>query len=322
GLSGERRAGAGAMTARPLAAALAFALVLWPAMAVPQDATRVYRVGTLGAQPTAVWETFHHRLRELGYVEGHNLVLERRWSGLFPERVSALLVELSRAAPDVIVTSMYPSTDGLAHCVPILVIGVSDPYGRCRAFPVAVVASSARELGEAHLRLAMLAVPAARHIVVVTDGGPGFLADYVKALEAAGARVGIGMHTLDIGQEGGLDGVAAGVARRAPDAIVVAPGIADPDSRRRLVRHFMAQQIPTIGSHIADGVLVAADYDWIALAVRAAEFVDAVLKGVPPVALERARPVALEVSLDLTAARAIGVPVSPSLREQARRLLQ
>ena len=115
-----------------------------------QPVTPVHRIATLGADTTQVWDVFHRRLKELGYVEGQNLILERRWSHGYEDRVPTLLAELLRTKPDVLVTSMLPPTSRIEaeQCVPILAIAVWEPYGSCRTVPVARMsqASSAREV--------------------------------------------------------------------------------------------------------------------------------------------------------------------------------
>src|SRR6266436_2339557 len=120
-------------------ACCAVTLVSARLMAQAQQPAPVYRVATLGADSTNVWDTFHRRLKELGYVEGRNLILERRWSHGYEDRLPTLLAEVLGARPDVLITSMLPPTSRIdpAQCIPILAIAVWEPYGSCRVFPVA-----------------------------------------------------------------------------------------------------------------------------------------------------------------------------------------
>src|SRR5499425_3443188 len=115
-------------------------LLLAPILIAAQPSAP-YRVATLGADPTQVWDVFHRRLRELGYVEGRNLTIERRWSSGYEDRLPKLMADLLRGSPDVIVTSSMLSTDTrieAAPCVPILVIAVAEPHGPCRTYPVEI----------------------------------------------------------------------------------------------------------------------------------------------------------------------------------------
>ena len=94
-----------------------------------------------------------------------------------------------------------------------------------------------------------------------------------------------------------------------------------PDARRQIVGFATARGIPSIGSYIADGVVIAADYDWTALARRAADFVDQLLKGAKPVDLSTDTPPRFEVIVDGRVAKALGLTIPESVLSQADRVL-
>ena len=290
-----------------------------------QQPAPVYRIATLGADTTQVWDVFHRRLKELGYVEGQNLLLERRWSHGYDDRVPTLLAELLRVKPDVLVTSMLPPTSGVeaAECVPILAIAVWEPYGPCRTFPVARMsqASSAKEVSATHFRLARAAVPGASRFLVLTNSERLFLVEYVRGLETTAASAGVALHVLDVSGDPDLGNLAAAITREAPDVLIVGPNFMRPDARRQIVRFATARGIPSIGSYVADGVVIAADYDWTALARRAADFVDQLLKGAKPVDLSTGAPTRLEVIVDGRVARILGLTIPESVLSQADRVL-
>jgi putative ABC transport system substrate-binding protein len=305
-------------------------LTLAAAAAAPQAAQAqpvgaVARVATLGSEPTDVWDVFERRLGALGYVEGRNLGLERRWSRGFTERVPTLLAELLRTKPDVVVASLMPPSADVdpANCVPILAIGVAEPYGTCRVFPVANVsaASSARQLSETHVRLARSAVPSAARVTVMTDSTRPFLVEYLDGLRRAAQSRGIGVVVLDVSRDSGLDSLVASIVRQAPDVLIVAPGFSQPHARRQILSHARRLRIPSVGSHLADGVVIAADYDWRELARRAAAFVDQILKGAKPAQLDRDAPVKFEVVIDRRAAGAVGLSLPESLLREADQVL-
>lgn len=304
-----------ALTARPIAQA--------------QQSTPVYRVATLGADPTRVWDTFDRRLRELGYVQGQNLILERRWSAGYEDRLPSLLAELLRGKPQVLVTSsMPPSVARIdpAQCLPILVIAVSEASGPCALAPVARMspASSAREVSATHLRLARAAVPSASRVAVLTDSAQPFLVEYLRGLEAAAASAGVAVHVVDVSGESGLglERLAAAITREAPDVLILGPRfLARPDSRRQIVGFATARGIPSIGSYVADGVVIAADYDWAELARRAADFVDQLLKGAKPADLPTGAPPKFEVIVDGRVAETLGLTLPESVLSRADRVL-
>jgi len=290
-----------------------------------QPVTPVHRIATLGADTTQVWDVFHRRLKELGYVEGENLILEHRWSHGYGDRVPTLLAELLRTKPDVLVTSMLPPTSRIEaeQCVPILAIAVWEPYGSCRTVPVARMsqASSAREVSANHLRLARAAVPGASRFLVLTNSERPFLVEYVRWLESSAATEGVTLHVLDAGIDPDIGNLAAAITREAPDLLIVAPSFLRPDARRQIVRFATARGIPSIGSYVADGVLIAADYDWTALALRAADFVDQLLKGATPLELSTGAPPRLEIIVDRRVAKILGLTIPESVLAQADRVL-
>jgi putative ABC transport system substrate-binding protein len=287
--------------------------------------TPVHRIATLGADTTQVWDVFHRRLKELGYVEGENLILERRWSHGYEDRVPTLLAELLRTKPDVLVTSMLPPTSRIEaeQCVPILAIAVWEPYGSCRTVPVARMsqASSAREVSANHLRLARAAVPGASRFLVLANSERPFLVEYVRGLESSAAAEGVTLHVLDAGIDSDIGNLAAAITRKAPDVLIVAPSFLRPDARRQIVRFATARGIPSIGSYVADGVLIAADYDWTALALRTADFVDQLLKGATPLELSTGARPRFEIIVDGRVAKILGLTIPESVLSQADRVL-
>jgi putative ABC transport system substrate-binding protein len=290
-----------------------------------QQPAPVYRVATLGADQTRVWDTFHRRLEELGYVEGRNLIVERRWSHGYEDRLPTLLAEVLRTKPDVLVTSMLPPTPRIdpAQCVPILAIAVWEPYGSCRVSPVARMSqgASAREVSATHLRLARAAVPSASRFAILTDSDRPFLVEYVRGLEAAAASAGVKVRVFDVSDDPDLRRLASAIDRETPDVLIVGPSFMPPDSRRQIVRFATSRGIPSIGSHVADGVVIAADYDWTQLARRTADFVDELLKGAKPADLSTGAPTRFEVVVDGRVAKTLGLTIPESVLSQADRVL-
>jgi len=239
--------------------------------------------------------------------------------------VPTLLNELLRTKPDVLVASMLPPTSRIEpeQCVPILAIAVWEPYGSCRTLPVARMsqASSAKEVSATHFRLASAAVPGASCFLVLTNSERPFLVEYVRGLESAAGSAGVALHVLDASSDPDIGSLASAITREAPDVLIVAPSFMRPDARRQIVRFATARGIPSIGSYIADGVVIAADYDWTALARRAADFVDQLLKGAKPVDLSTGAPTRFEVIVDGRVAKILGLTIPESVLSQADRVL-
>ena len=312
---------------RSIPAVLCIVSLLVTSVRVTAQPSAPYRVATLGADPTQVWDVFQRRLRELGYVEGRNLTIERRWSSGYEDRLPRLLADLLRANPDVIVTSSMISADTRiepAQCVPILAIAVAEPYGPCRTYPVARLSegASAREVSAAHFRLARALVPSAARFAVLTNSDRPYLAEYVKGLKGAAASAGVAINVLDVSSEPDLANLTAAITREAPDVLLVGPRfLPRPDSRRQIVGFATAQGIPAVGSYLADGVVIAADYDWASLGRRAADFVAELLKGTPPSKLATGAPVKFEVIVDGRVAKSLQLTIPEPVLSQADRVL-
>ena len=309
-----------------LALLVLFALALVAPGPSAQTAAPVFRVAILGADPTQVWDAFERRLRDLGYAEGRNLVLERRWSQGYADRVPGLLADLMKVKPAVLVTDTFLRTDRIdpAQCVPLLAIGVAEPYGACPIFPVArrSLTASAKEVSATHLQLAMAAVPSARRLLVLTNSKLAFLIDYVKELQAAAQPGGVAVEVFDVSGGSSLAEVTGTITRRAPDVLILGPAFDQPQVRRQIVGYAARGRIPAIGSHVADGVVVAANYDWVDLGRRAAGFVDQLLKGARPADLPATAPTKFEVIVDRRAARAVGLTLPASLLSRADQVLE
>jgi putative tryptophan/tyrosine transport system substrate-binding protein len=313
-----------------VAALLTFLVLFALAVVAPgqsaQTAAPVHRIAILGADHTQVWDAFERRLRDLGYVEGRNLVLERRWSQGYADRVPGLLADLMKVKPAVLVTDTFLRTDRIdpGQCVPLLAIGVAEPYGACPVFPVArrSLTSSAKEVSATHLQLALAAVPSARHLLVLTNSKLTFLVDYVRELQTAASLGGVAVEVFDVSGGPSLAEVTATITRQAPDILILGPAFDQPGVRRQIVSYATRGRIPAVGSHVADGVVVAADYDWVDLSRRAASFVDLLLKGAKPADLPATAPTKFEVIVDRRAAKAVGLTLPASLLSRADHVLE
>ena len=313
-----------------LAALLTFLVLFALAVVAPgpsaQTAVPFFRVAILGADPTQVWDAFERRLRDLGYVEGRNLVLERRWSQGHADRVPSLLADLMKVKPALLVTDTFLRTDRIdpGQCVPLLAIGVAEPYGACPVFPVArrSLTSSAKEVSATHLQLALAAVPSARHLLVLTNSKLTFLVDYVGELQTAAKLGGVAVEVFDVSGGSSLAEVTATITRQAPDVLILGPAFDQPEVRRQIVGYATRGRIPAVGSHMADGVVVAANYDWVDLGRRAASFVNLLLKGAKPADLPATAPTKFEVIVDRRAAKAVGLTLPASLLSRADQVLE
>jgi putative ABC transport system substrate-binding protein len=192
-------------------------LLVAPLAARAQQAVRVARIGWLGLDPTGshLRTAFLEGLRDLGYVEGRNLVVESRYTGGTLERIPAAATELAVLGLDVIVAGATPHALAAKHAtrsIPIVFAAASDPVAS------GLVTSLARpggnvtglsflspELVGKHLELLKQALPGASLVAVLWQPGERPETNMLKGAEVAARALGVRLHFLEAGAPSDLD---------------------------------------------------------------------------------------------------------------------
>ena len=301
-----------------------------------QQAGRVYRIGHLSPRSGIEHreEAYRQALRQLGYIEGQNLVVEWRFTKGRP--VSAeLAADLIRLNLDCILVT------GVSHIIVMKKATATVPIviGNIDADPVeeGLVASLARPGGNitgvtgiaynlAGKRLELLkeTVPGLSRVAVLID--PSRAADaHVREARAAARKLGIELHVVEARSPGDLE-VAFRSARqkRAEGLDVVATGILN-SHRARIASLAASSRLPTIYSNrdfVVEGGLMSYAADPIALGQRAATYVDRVLKGAKPADLPIEQPTKFEFVINLKTAKALGLTIPPALLQRADQVIE
>jgi putative ABC transport system substrate-binding protein len=215
---------------------LALSMLMAPLAAETQQATHVYRIGLLGPSfplPALdpLVDAFRQRLRELGYVEGQNLVIEYRGAEGREERPPDLAAELVRLQVEVIMAMGAAATRAAqpaTRTISIVVAGTSDPVGR------GLVASLARPGGNitglsfltAELpgkRLALLkeTVPQSTRLAVLANPAAPSYKPWMHSLTVAARALGLHLHVVDVRSADELDTAFAAMTREGADALIV-----------------------------------------------------------------------------------------------------
>lgn len=286
---------------------------------------RTYRVAWLAYSAPALDTEFQdatkRALRELGYVEGSNVVFETRYAHGDADRLPALAAELVALEPDVIVSGATPGTRAAARAtttIPIVMIGVADPVGE--GFVASVARPGRNVTGIANLGvdtagkpIEMLreALPKATRIFVLTSDNPGALAVARSARDAYRAR-GLDVQTAAASSAQDLErAVAAMKAARADGVAVVADALLIAQ-RERLARLLLDARLPSVSTYAAmvdAGVLMSVGPNPRNLHRSVARYVDRILKGVKPAELPVELPVEFTVAVNLRTAKSLGVTV-------------
>jgi putative ABC transport system substrate-binding protein len=319
---------------------LTLSLSLAPLPADAQPPEKVHRIGLLLSNASALWfppllEAFRQGLRDLGYVEGQNLVIEYRSAEGHNERLPALAGELVQRQVEVIVAP-GPSAGPAAHhattTIPI-VMAVSDPVeqGLISSFahPGGNITGGAnlREVeGGKRLELLKEAVPQlARVAVVVNPAMPG-LRLRLQSLTETARRLGLHLHVLEVGHPDALDEALAALLHAGDEAgfVVSEPNVIEGLTGRIVV--FAAQhQLPAMyywKFNVEAGGLMSYGPSLPGLYRRFAYFVDRLLKGAKPADLPVEAPMKYELVINLKTAKELGLTIAPTLLFQADEVIR
>jgi len=317
--------------------ALAFSLVVAPLTTDAQQAGKVPRIGFLspGNATSAPNEAFRQGLRELGYVEGQNLVVEYRWADGDTARLPALAAELVRLRVDVLVAATNPAVLAARQAtstIPIVFAASSDPVGTglvaSLAHPggnVTGLSLVAPELSGKRLQLLRETLPQLARVALLWNSGDPGMADRVTETKAAARQLGVTLHVEWVRDLAGLDRAFATLAQARPDAFLTTVEPFTGDHRQRIVAFAAQQRLPAMyeerdfvdaGGLMAYGPNLAANYR------RAATYVDKILKGTKPADLPVEQPTKFELVINLKTAKALGITIPQTVLIRADEVIR
>jgi putative ABC transport system substrate-binding protein len=314
--------------------------LLAPSLAAEaQPVNRIYRVGFLEAGAASVnrhfLEAFEKGLREFGYVDGRNLIIDARWAEGQADRFPVLLTELVALKPDVIVVA---STLGavaakkVVTSIPVVFVGVSDPLDMglvaSLARPGGNMTGISRVFGEGligkALQLLKDIVPGASRIAILWNAA-GEVAPRVKEAELAVRTLAMTPLPIDVRGPSDFDNAFARMRKQNADAVMV---VTDPLTlryRETIVKLAAVNRIPAVyefAEFARAGGLIAYSASVPALFARAAIYVDKILKGAKPAELSVEQPTKFEMVINLKTAKALGLAIPQSMLLRADEVIQ
>jgi len=329
------------MNRRAFLAATAGSLLAAPLAAEAQPATKVARIGWLGANPAPgrdMREAFLQSLRDLGYVEGRNVVIEYRFAEGTLERYPALAAELVSLKVDVILAPITPAVlaaKQATRTIPIVFTAVGDPITD------GLVTSLARpggnvtglsllspELVGKCLEQLKQAVPGVSRVAVLWQPGAAperTEQDMLKEAEVAARALGVRLQLVEARAPAELDRAFSGMSRARAGALTVLSGNMFFSERKQLVDLAAKNRLPTVfpfREFVDAGGLMAYGPDLADLFRRAATYVDKILKGANPGDLPVEQPTKFELVINLKTARALGLTIPPSLLQRADQVIE
>jgi putative ABC transport system substrate-binding protein len=318
---------------------LAGGLLAAPFTAEAQPAGKVSRIGYLSASSSTsnprILEAFRQGLRDLGWVESQNLVIEYRWAEGRFDRLADLAAELVRLKVDLIVAAPAPpalAAKKATGTIPIAFMGAGDPVGQ------GLVASLARPGGNVtglsygvgstilakDLELLKEAVPKVRRVAVLFNPASP-TASITSEVKDAARSLGLQLQLVEARGPGEFDGAFAAMARERVGALFVVQDPAFIPQRARLADLAAKNRLPTIltqGEDAEAGGLMSYGPKLSDLWRRAATYVDKILKGAKPADLPVEQPTKFELVINLKTAKALGLTISPSLLQRADEMIQ
>jgi putative ABC transport system substrate-binding protein len=315
---------------------LAVGLFAAPLAARAQRAGKVYRVGMLetipAAQNTANLDAFRRGLRDLGYVEGQNLIIEYRSADGRAERFPELASEMVRMNVDVIVTRGTPAANAAKDST------ASIPVVMAAMRPLALVSSLAKpagnvtgvttfstELTAKRIELLKQIVPGLSRVALLHNmGNPAAPPEWEETRNAA-RSLGLQAELIDVRSENDLRRAFERALPPHVDALVIGAdaltqmhhhAIVELAARNRLPAAYPAREFVEAGGLIAYAV------NYPDLYFRLAGFVDRILKGAKPAELPVEQPTRFELVINLSTARALGLTIPPSVLLRADEVIQ
>ena len=298
-----------------------------------QAQTKVWRIGRLNhirrpeSPDTHFTGAFHRGMRELGYIEGKNLITEERYSDGDLERLQAQVAELMRLKLDVIVTGSTPGTRAAQKAtgtIPIVFCADLDPVGN------RLVASLARpggnitglstlgvDISAKHLEMLRSMAPAQSRVAVLMnpDEGPG-QTSILNSIQAAGQKTGVTIMPFDARVPKEIENAFAQMLRWKAGALIVARG-AFLNNQPRLIAELAAKhRLPAIAGlseYVMAGGLISYGPSLTDMFRRGATYVDKIFKGAKPVDLPVEQPTLFELYINRKTAKALGLTIPQSL---------
>jgi putative tryptophan/tyrosine transport system substrate-binding protein len=319
-----------------LVGAILFALCV-PAAA--QQPTKVPRIGYLTAGSlsaiSACIEAFRQGLRELGYIEGKNIVIEWRYGEGKRDRVPPFAAELVRLKVDVIITAGPGATLAAKEAtVMIPIVMTQDPDPVANGFVTSLarpggnitgLSTLAPELSGKQLELLKETVPRLSRVAVLGSSTTPGNAQSLKETELAAGALTVQLQYLDVLGPKDIEAAFRAAGKGPADSVLVLAGSVFNSHRIQMAELAVKNRLPAIyfrSEFVEDGGLMSYATDITDLDRRAATYVDKILKGAKPAELPVEQPKKFEFIVNLKAAKQIGLTIPPNVLVRADRVIK
>jgi putative tryptophan/tyrosine transport system substrate-binding protein len=308
-------------------------------IAEAQQPKKVFRIGYLSsadaARDSARSDAIRLALRELGYVEGQNIVIEYRYADGKFDRLPDLADELIHLKIDAIVAAGASATaavKNVTNVIPIVMTNVSDPVG------LGIVVSLARpggnitgltglqpELGGKRLELLKEILPKLSRVAVLADPSSQVYGPQIKEIQVAAPALNLQLQTVEVREVDDLENAFLAMTKARAGALIVLAQPTLNNMKERIVGLASKSRLPTIYGNVEfvdAGGLMSYATNVFDLDRRAAVYVDKILKGTKPADLPVEQPIKFEFIINLKAAKQIGLTIPPNVLVRADRVIK
>jgi len=306
-----------------------------------QSPERVYRIGVLGPGSASgdrrPFEAFRDGLRELGWIEGQNIAIERRSAEGQLDRLPDLAAELVRLKVDVIAAATAPAVAAAKSAtttIPIVMLTVTDPVGR--GFVTSLSRPGGNVTGVTYgvgtdtfgkgLELLREAVPRIRRVAVLSNPDGPTQSLIVTSIRSTARSLGLQLQLVDARGPDQFDAAFAAMAKEDAEALLVVtdPTYLLPGAAARLADLAIKSRLPSMHSQrppVEAGGLMSYGPSIVVLFRRAAVHVDKILKGARPADLPVEQPTTFELVINLRTAKALGLTIPPAVLARADEII-
>jgi putative ABC transport system substrate-binding protein len=321
---------------RPVAVALlALALLAVPLAAEAQPTGKVWRIGFISVAPLKIDEAFFQQLRDLGYVEGQNLVVERRYSEGRAERFPEFAVALARLNLDMIIVTTTPAAlavENATKTIPIIQPNSIDPVG------AGLVASLARpggnftgattqapDIAAKRLQLLVQAIPHVSTVAVVWNAANPANARSWREVRDAASVLRVNLQSREVRGPADFERIFASMAQERPDALLFIGDQLTLQHGKQTVDFATQKRIPSMFDRphlVTAGGLMSYGADEEELYRNTAVIADKILKGAKPADLPMEQPTKFKFVINLKTAKALGLTIPPPVLARADEIIE
>jgi putative tryptophan/tyrosine transport system substrate-binding protein len=318
------------MRRRQFVALAGGALVAWPLRLHAQQSAKIWRIGFVAHRYEKFYDPLFSGLRELGYVEGQNLIVERRYAEGHAERFKEIAQELVRLNVDAIIVVTTPAAMAARNetrTIPIVHPAAIDPVG------TGLIASLAHPGGNVTGLAVLNAETSAKRVELLQEVLPGISRGAVlwnsanpanslafRETESAGQKLGVKLVSQEVRSPGDFESAFAAMAEQHPDVLLVVQDALTLEYRKEIIDFTLRNKLPSmfVGKEwVEEGGLLSYGDRLPERYRRAADLVDKVLRGTKPADLPVEQPTTFELAVNLKTAKAIGLTLSPAFLARA-----